>query len=132
SAAVPAEASERASTRSSGRVRSPVSESAKVSPARPAKLPSGSVSSIVRESDPRRAGPTLLRPPRLHAHFTAAARRLAAALTYRDFRLLWLGALTSSIGTWMQKVAQAWLIVTLTDTRSAFFLGLDAFLGELP
>src|SRR5690606_8705370 len=47
-------------------------------------------------------------------------------------RLLWLGALTSSIGTWMQKVAQAWLIVTLTDTRSAFFLGLDAFLGELP
>lgn len=61
-----------------------------------------------------------------------AARRLAAALTYRDFRLLWLGALTSSIGTWMQKVAQAWLIVTLTDTRSAFFLGLDAFLGELP
>lgn len=32
----------------------------------------------------------------------------------------------------MQKVAQAWLIVTLTDTRSAFFLGLDAFLGEVP
>lgn len=63
---------------------------------------------------------------------SAAARRLAAALTYRDFRLLWFGALTSSIGTWMQKVAQAWLIVTLTDTRSAFFLGLDAFLGELP
>lgn len=86
----------------------------------------------MRESYPRRAGPTLLRSPRLHAHFTAAARRLAAALTYRDFRLLWLGALTSSIGTWMQKVAQAWLIVTLTDTRSAFFLGLDAFLGELP
>lgn len=68
----------------------------------------------------------------MHAHFAAAARRLAAALTYRDFRLLWLGALTSSIGTWMQKVAQAWLIVTLTDTRSAFFLGLDAFLGEVP
>jgi MFS family permease len=63
---------------------------------------------------------------------STAARRLAAALTYRDFRLLWFGALTSSIGTWMQKVAQAWLIVTLTDTRSAFFLGLDAFLGELP
>jgi MFS family permease len=57
---------------------------------------------------------------------------VAAALTYRDFRLLWFGALVSSIGTWMQKVAQAWLIVTLTDQRSAFFLGLDAFLGELP
>jgi MFS family permease len=32
----------------------------------------------------------------------------------------------------MQKVAQAWLIVTLTGSASAFFLGLDAFLGELP
>ena len=43
-----------------------------------------------------------------------------------------MGALTSSIGTWMQKVAQAWLIVTMTGSRSAFFLGLDSFLGELP
>ncbi len=61
-----------------------------------------------------------------------AGRRVAAALTYRDFRLLWFGALVSSIGTWMQKVAQAWLIVTLTGTASAFFLGLDSFLGEVP
>ena len=43
-----------------------------------------------------------------------------------------MGALTSSIGTWMQKVAQAWLIVTMTGTNSAFFLGLDSFLGEVP
>lgn len=43
-----------------------------------------------------------------------------------------MGALTSSIGTWMQKVAQAWLIVTMMGSRSAFFLGLDNFLGELP
>jgi len=61
-----------------------------------------------------------------------AGRRVAAALAYRDFRLLWFGALTSSIGTWMQKVAQAWLIVTLAGTASAFFLGLDSFLGEVP
>jgi len=61
-----------------------------------------------------------------------ASRRVTAALGYRDFRLLWFGALTSSIGTWMQKVAQAWLIVTLTGTASAFFLGLDSFVGELP
>jgi predicted MFS family arabinose efflux permease len=32
----------------------------------------------------------------------------------------------------MQKVAQAWLIVTMAGSRSAFFLGLDSFLGELP
>ena len=61
-----------------------------------------------------------------------AGRRVAAALAFRDFRLLWFGALVSSIGTWMQKVAQAWLIVTLTGTSSAFFLGLDSFVGELP
>ena len=61
-----------------------------------------------------------------------AGRRVAAALEYRDFRLLWFGALVSSIGTWMQKVAQAWLIVTLTGSASAFFLGLDSFVGEVP
>ena len=43
-----------------------------------------------------------------------------------------MGALTSSIGTWMQKVAEAWLIVTMTGSRSAFFLGLDSLLNELP
>ncbi len=59
-----------------------------------------------------------------------ALRRLAAAFTYPDFRNLWFGACTSSIGTWMQSVAQSWLVLTLTG--SAFFLGLDAFLGQLP
>ena len=68
----------------------------------------------------------------MQAQLVTNARRVAAALTYRDFRLLWFGALTSSIGTWMQKVAQAWLIVTLTGSQSAFYLGLDSFLGELP
>ena len=32
----------------------------------------------------------------------------------------------------MQKVAQAWLIVTLTGAQSAFYLGLDSFVGEAP
>ena len=63
---------------------------------------------------------------------TQAAYRIAAALTHRNFRLLWFGALTSSIGTWMQKVAQAWLIVTMTGASSAFYLGLDSFAGEVP
>lgn len=56
--------------------------------------------------------------------------RIFAALRYRDFRVLWLGAFTSSTGTWVQKVAQSWLVLSLTG--SPFFLGLDAFLGELP
>ena len=59
-------------------------------------------------------------------------RRLAAALHYRDFRVLWAGAFTSSIGTWMQKVAQNWLVLTVTGSASAFYLGLDTFLGEAP
>jgi MFS family permease len=66
------------------------------------------------------------------------AGRIAAALSHRNFRLLWMGALVSSIGTWMQRVAQSWLILTMTGSGSgsgsgsAFFLGLDSFLGELP
>jgi len=57
-------------------------------------------------------------------------RRILAAFTYRDFRVQWFGACTSSIGTWMQIVAQNWLVLSLTN--SAFFLGLDAFLQQLP
>lgn len=68
----------------------------------------------------------------MDAYLRAAARRLASALTHRDFRLLWFGALGSTIGTWMQKVAQAWLITTLAAQNSAFFLGLDSLMGELP
>jgi MFS family permease len=56
--------------------------------------------------------------------------RMLAAFTYRDFRVLWFGSCTSSIGTWMQSVAENWLVLSLTG--SAFFLGLDAFLQQLP
>ena len=58
-------------------------------------------------------------------------RRTLVAFTYRDFRVQWIGACTSSVGTWMQIVAQNWLIVSLTNA-SPFFLGLDAFLQQLP
>jgi len=68
----------------------------------------------------------------LQNRLNQAALRIAVALTHRNFRLLWLGALTSSIGTWMQKIAQAWLIVTMTGSASAFYIGLDAFIGEAP
>ena len=57
-------------------------------------------------------------------------RRAFAAYTYRDFRVLWFGAFTSTVGNWMQEVAQAWLVFDLT--KSSFFLGLDDFLGQLP
>jgi MFS family permease len=59
-----------------------------------------------------------------------AARRMLAAFTYRDFRVQWIGACSSAIGTWMQIVAQNWLVLSLTN--STFYLGLDAFLQQLP
>ncbi len=40
--------------------------------------------------------------------------RVFKAFTYRDFRLLWAGAFTSSCGTWMQTVAQSWLLLTIS------------------
>ena len=43
---------------------------------------------------------------------------------------MWVGACTSSIGTWMQIVAQSWLIYRLSHSK--FLLGLDQFLGGLP
>ena len=43
---------------------------------------------------------------------------------------MWIGACLSSVGTWMQKLAQSWLVFELTN--SAWSLALDAFLGEIP
>ena len=57
---------------------------------------------------------------------------MVSALTYRDFRLVWTGAFLSTIGTWMQQVAQSWLMLTLAGASSAFYLGLDSFLGQAP
>ena len=57
-------------------------------------------------------------------------RRVFKAFQYRDFRLMWTGACVSSIGTWMQNLAQAWLVLELSN--SPFLLGLDAFLAGLP
>jgi predicted MFS family arabinose efflux permease len=56
--------------------------------------------------------------------------RIFKAFRYRDFRLMWIGACTSSIGTWMQIVAQSWLVYRLS--HSAFYLALDQFLGGIP
>jgi predicted MFS family arabinose efflux permease len=61
---------------------------------------------------------------------TSTFRRIFKAFHYRDFRLMWIGACTSSIGTWMQIVAQGWLIYRLS--HSAFLLALDQFLGGIP
>jgi MFS family permease len=48
----------------------------------------------------------------------------------RNFRLLWFGAVASNIGTWIQQVAQGWLVVTLTDSPG--WLGAVALATSLP
>ncbi len=52
------------------------------------------------------------------------------ALSHRNYRLFWIGAFLSNCGTWMQAVAQGWLVLQLTN--SAFWLGLDAFMATIP
>ena len=52
------------------------------------------------------------------------------AFQYRDFRVLWTGACISSIGTWMQVMAQSWLVLQISG--SPFWLGMDSFLGSIP
>src|SRR5437867_8324955 len=52
------------------------------------------------------------------------------AFRHRDFRLYWSGQLVSLVGTWMQSVAQGWLMHRLT--HSAFMLGLLGFFQFLP
>jgi MFS family permease len=56
--------------------------------------------------------------------------RTFAALRHRNFRLFWFGQLISLIGTWMQSIAQSWLVLDLT--KSAFMLGLVSAMGMLP
>ena len=57
--------------------------------------------------------------------------QVVRALRNRDFRLFWSGNFLSNIGTWMQNIAQGWLVLTLT-ANSAFWLGVVGFAGSIP
>lgn len=52
------------------------------------------------------------------------------ALQSREYRLFFFGQMISLSGTWMQSVAQGWLVYSLT--KSPFYLGLVAAFGSLP
>src|SRR3989454_3074587 len=56
--------------------------------------------------------------------------RTFVALRHRNFRLFWFGQLISLIGTWMQSIGQAWLVLQLT--HSAWLLGVVGALQFLP
>lgn len=53
-----------------------------------------------------------------------------SALYHRNFRLFWYGQLISLSGTWMQSVAQGWLVYSLT--KSPLYLGIVAASASLP
>jgi len=65
---------------------------------------------------PPAAGPAVP-PPR-----TGWRAKVPGAFDHFNFRLFWSGQLVSLIGTWMQSVAQSWLVLQLTN--SAFQVGL--------
>jgi MFS family permease len=52
------------------------------------------------------------------------------SLHHRDFRIFYAGQLISVTGTWMQSVAQGWLVLLLTG--SPFLLGVSAAARTLP
>lgn len=61
---------------------------------------------------------------------TEAARRYGfGALAHRNFRLFLFGQAVSLTGTWMQSIAQGWLVLLLTN--SPFYVGLASALGSV-
>ncbi|MBX5496700.1 MAG: MFS transporter, partial [Bryobacteraceae bacterium] len=57
-------------------------------------------------------------------------RNAFRALRHRNFRLYTSGMVVSLIGTWMQSVAQSWLVYRLT--HSEFLLGVTWFCTHIP
>lgn len=57
-------------------------------------------------------------------------RKTFQAFHYPNFRLMWGGAFTSTTGSFVQEVAQSWLVYQLT--KDPFLLGLIVFLNNAP
>jgi predicted MFS family arabinose efflux permease len=53
-----------------------------------------------------------------------------AALRHRNYRLYWIGMVISQTGTWMQTLAQQWLVLQLTN--SPLWLGIVGFCSAIP
>jgi MFS family permease len=60
----------------------------------------------------------------------AGARTFLSVHKHRNYRLFFTGQVISNIGTWMQRVAQAWLVLSLTHSPVA--VGILALCQFLP
>lgn len=56
--------------------------------------------------------------------------KLVRVFRHRDFRFLWTGAFLSFIGSWVQKIAEGWLVYQLTGSTA--LLGLVVFCASVP
>lgn len=60
----------------------------------------------------------------------SAFRDMVRSLRHRNFRLFFSGQLISLVGTWMQSIAQSWLVYDMT--KSSLLLGTVTFAGQIP
>jgi MFS family permease len=78
----------------------------------------------------RSADPLLQKNERAPGETKSRVPAMFRALRYRNYRLFFSGQMISLTGTWMQSVAQAWLVYRLTG--SSLLLGLVGFAGQFP
>lgn len=69
-------------------------------------------------------------PPQTNVPASLRLPSMFRALRHRNYRLFFSGQLVSLTGTWMQSVAQGWLVLRLTDSPA--LLGLTAAASSLP
>src|SRR6202142_4074277 len=56
--------------------------------------------------------------------------QMIRAMRHRNFQLFFSGQMISLVGTWMDNIAEAWLVYRLTG--SSLLLGTGAFAGQIP
>jgi len=98
----------------------------KAASARSGAVPDDPAATVISESgsvEPLAPAPLVGAEPRLLS-------RIFESLHHRDFRIFYTGQLVSVTGTWMQSVAQGWLVLLLTG--SPFLLGVSAAARTLP
>ncbi|MDR3107275.1 MAG: MFS transporter, partial [Bifidobacteriaceae bacterium] len=71
-----------------------------------------------------------LKPPKTSSKPQSV--RLFASLAIRNYRLFYIGGFISNVGTWMARVAQDWLVLTILTDHSATALGITTALQFLP
>ncbi|MGZ3726700.1 MAG: MFS transporter, partial [Pseudobdellovibrio sp.] len=61
---------------------------------------------------------------------SSSFQKTPGLLRSKKYVLYWVSSLLSNIGTWMQQVAQPWVILSIT--QSSFYVGLDNFVMNAP